>query len=276
MTDYPDYQTPQAHANAIAITGVPLLSLATSLFSMGAAQSVASGADFTVPGGPFTVNQIGYEFFLQVSGDAASLLPVGLLSLTWSDSVSGNVVAVDHYSVIGGSAAFQRFSCTGPTKGDTLAVKFHNYDATQAQQFQMSMVENSRVFVRDDLRQITTVAVPLISNGVYDQQAGILLATNPTIGAGATVARLIAFYSGLVNVYAFGPLAYRVNIAMEDGALGTLGGNNLWAASVLAAGGGDLYQPVALPRMQCVLSIQNNGTISQPFQCVIAISEQPA
>lgn len=276
MTDYPDYQTPQAHANAIAVTGVPLLSLATSLFSMGASQSVASGATFTVPGGPFTVNQIGYEFFLQVEGNAASILPVGLLTLTWSDSVSGNVVAVDHYSVLGANAAFQQFTCTGPTKGDTLAVTFHNYDAGQAQLFQMSMVENSRVFVRDDMRQLTTIAPPLIAVGAYDQQAGILLAMNPTIAAGATAARLLAFYSGLVNVYAFGPLAYRVNIAMEDGALGALGGNNLWAQSVTAAAGGDLYQAVALPRMQCILSVQNNGTVSQPFQCVVTISEQPA
>lgn len=276
MTDYPDYQTPQAHANAIATTGVPLLSLATSLFSMGAAQSVASGADFTVPGGPFTLNQIGYEFFVQVSGDAASLLAVGRLILTWSDSVSGNVVAQDAYSIMGGSAAFQQFSCTGPTKGDTLAVKFHNYDVSKAQQFQMSMVENSRVFVRDDLRQLTNVAVPLIANATYDQQAGILAATNPTIAAGATATRLIAFYSGLVNLFAFGPLAYTVSIAMEDGALGSIGGNNLWEQIVAPAAGGTIYQAIALPRMQCVLSIQNNGTISQPFQCVIAISEQPA
>ena len=276
MTDYADYQTPQAHANAIATTGVPLLALATSLFNMGAAQSVASGATFTVPGGPFTVNQIGYELFVQVEGNAASILPVGLLTLTWSDSVSGNVVAVDHYSMLGANAAFQQFSGTGPTKGDTLVVTFHNYDATQAQLFQMSMVENSRVFVRDDLRQITTLAVPLIASGAYDQQAGVILATNPTIGAGASISRLLAFYSGQVNLYAFGPLPFRVSIAMEDGALGSLGGNNLWAQSVPAAGGGDLYQVIALPRMQCILTLTNNGGASQPFQCVIVISEQLA
>lgn len=274
MTDYPDYGTPQAHANAIAATGAPLLALATSIFKMANPATVAVNTTFTVPGGPFAISQIGYEMFVQIEANPASIAPFGDLTLTWSDSISGNVVAVETYALAAASDAFQQFSGTGPSKGDTLAVTFHNYDLTQTMQFQMSMVQNSRVYVRDDLRQITNHTVPIVASGVYDQAAGILLAMDPTINAGASQSRLIAFYSGQVGLFLFGPLAFTASIAMEDGALGGLAGNNLWQGSIAAAGGGVIYQQITLPRLQCILTITNNGASNLAFQGVIALSEQ--
>lgn len=269
--------SPALVAAQIAATGVPLLSKATTVFNQ-ASQSVAGGTTFTVPGSPFAVSQIGYEVFVSVQASAGASAPFAQIQMTWSDSVSGNVVAQETWWLAGAAPPlFNKFSGTGPTKGNQLTVTITNPDATHALQVAMTVLQVSRVFVRDDWRQITYNTPPGFTAGIVDQQAGFLLSTAPTIGAGSAATRIIPLYAGRVKLWATGPVAYDLTInAIDPNISAAPAGNQIYEANITAAGGAKITDYVALPRCTCTIAIQNNGATGQQFGANLIIEESPA
>jgi hypothetical protein len=274
--DYPDYQRHIANADAISVTGVPLLSMATSLFNVSVLTSVPAAGSLTIPGSPFSLNQIGYELFVKVLANAASTFPFGRLVLTWSDSVSGNTVWLDKWSLAGGNPSSAPYIGVGPTKGDQVSVTFFNDDPVNAMSIAMSMVQNSRVFVRDDLRNSSVQAIPNLTRGNYSIDAGILVNTIPNLGAGASANRVMAFYAGQVSLSMSATQPYSVAVLAYNGEVSLVLPSVVFAGAVVPAGGGQLQAAFSLPRCFCQISITNNGGAAANFTATVTVSEQQA
>jgi hypothetical protein len=272
--DFADDQPHIAHANAIAVTGVPLLSLATSLLNITTQQSVgpASGLILTVPA--LSLNQIGYEVSVGVQANAASAFPLTRFVLTWSDSVSGNTVAQDTWVLAGGSGVPQTYVGTGPTKGDTVTIEVFNDDPTNAMLVTMSMVENSRVYVRDDWRNLSTQTVPGATKTNYSLGAGILGNPITATNAGLTAARYLGLYAGLVSITFSGSQPYQLQIQHSNGEISLLAPTIVYEAIVAPAGGGLIQATAGLPRGFCQLVWTNNGGAAGSFTGTVTIGEQ--
>jgi len=256
-----------------------LLAASDAVVAMGTAANVAASTTFTVPGGPFTLTQIGYDAFIQVQANATSSFPYVAVTFTWLDSVSSQIVAQERWNLNGATAAqFQEYLASGPTKGNQLTITCQNFDVTHAMQFQIVMVENSRVRIRDDIRQLTYNAVPSLTNGNSDPPAQFLLQSAPSINAGVTQARTIPVYSGKVKILATGTLPYLVQVAAASGSISTASvtGTPFWSQAVTAAGGGTVDAEVALPRCSCNVLMTNNGGAAQNIGVEITCIEQPA
>lgn len=162
VTDYPDYSPHVAHAQQIAATGVPLLTLSTPLIST-TSQNIAGNAVYTPPVKP--VSQIGYEFWLQASTGAAATVPYLQVKMTWIDSTSGRAVATDSFVVPaasspGGFVTIGR----GPTKADQLSLTIQNLDPAVGATINLAILQNSRVYPRDtwqwQMGNVVGVTVP--------------------------------------------------------------------------------------------------------------------
>lgn len=272
--DFADDQPHIAHANAIAVTGVPLLSLATSIFNVSTLTSIPAGGSLTIPGGPFTINQIGYELFVKVLANAAAAFPFVRVVLTWSDSVSGNVVSTVKGSLSAGSPTSQTVQGTGPTAGDTLSVTVFNDDTTVAVQVAMSMVQNSRVYVRDDWRNGPMQPIPNLTRGNYSLDSGVLVNVTTTTNAGITAARTIGLYAGLVSVTFSGTQAYQLQIQAHNGEVSTLIPTIVFETIVAPAAGGLVQLTAQLPRCVSELVWTNNGGAAGSFTGTVCLGEQ--
>lgn len=270
----------------ISNSGVPLLSRSTSLLNMGNT-TIAAGA--TINQGPFNITQIGYEIFNGVqSNSASSTIPAVNVTLTWSDSATGNVVAVERWHMFGGNGSQIQYTGTGPTKGDTLNIAYTNQDTVNSATVKSSLAGNSRVYVRDDWRQLTTAGIPGQTLGTYDLPSGVLLTAGPSVPAGGQLVRPIGLYSGLVNVCAFGSAAaadsFSVSIGLATATPGLSVGTVFQSTAITvpatppsSAAGGVVNSQVNLPRGNCIAVLNNlDASAAQPININITIVEQLA
>lgn len=258
--------------NNIAVTGVPLLSLATSLLNLG---STAIAANGTNNQGPLTISQIGYEIFISVSSNAGSLNPFLQVALTWTDSVTGNTVAKETWYLAGSSASPQTYMGTGPTKGDRLSISFKNLDTVNSVTVQCGFAGNSRVYVRDDWRNLASLSgVPGFTNATYDQTSNFLISTSPGVPATSSLNRLMPLYAGLVNILVIpGSGGAQVTLsAMGTPSLTT----PTFYSSPLVAAAGVLNTQVNLPRALTEVTLFNPAASNQQIVFVATIAEQPA
>jgi hypothetical protein len=211
---------------------------------------------------------------VSVQAVAASNFPFGRMVLTWSDSISGNTVALDTWVLAGGSGVAQQYIGTGPTKGDTLTIEFFNDDPVNAMQVAMSVVENSRVFVRDDWRNLSTLTVPSVIKTNYSLGAGILGNPITTTNAGLTAARYLGLYAGLVAVTFSGTQPYQLQIQHSNGEISTLVPTIVFETQVTAAAGGLVQATASLPRGFCQLVWTNNGAAVGSFTGTVTVAEQ--
>lgn len=257
--DWPDYNDSQHKANAIAATGVPLLSGALNLLKTG---NVIVPAGGTSTQGPFADFPIGYEIFVSIGCNVASSFPFMTVQMTWSDSASGRTVAVEQWDLCGVSGgAFQQYVGTGPTKGDTLNILVSNQDNVNSMTYVMAFTQNSRVYSRDDWRQITSHTPPGFTNANMSGGALMLASTGASIAANGTNVRLISLYAGeaflSISNGAQGLVFTITEIADPTIGLGSQGG---LVYSNQVAANGDLNAIIHLPRSVCAMALQNLST----------------
>ena len=258
--DWPDYNDSQHKANAIANTGVPLLSFANNLLGLGNTV-VLAGATNTH--GPFNINQIGYEFFISVECNAVSNDPFLSVIFNWSDSASNRALPPDQWDLCGTSGVFQQYAGTGKTKGDTLSISVVNSDPVNYLTYVISFTLNSRVYGDDDWRQLTSHTPPGFTNANMSPGAHILASTGASVAAGGTNIRLISLYAGqakLIVTNGAQPLGITVTeIADPTIGLGAAGGlvysNNV-------AANGTLDADMQLPRSICAIALFNSGGVA--------------
>lgn len=265
--------SPLNTANNIATTGAPPIILSTSTINTGTQVIVASGT-YTNP--VKTIGQPGYEIFVNVKCSNTSVAPFVRVQLSWTDSISGQIVAVDNWYLAGGSAAFQSYMGTGPTKGNQLTLSVLNYDGTNSTSISVIMLQNSRTYVRDDWRNQSYGAVPGWTNGTEDIPGNIVMATQPSVPGTGTVARICPLYSGLVqfsfdNLSTVGACSFQV-MATANAESGLA--NDIVYQSPTVAASGVLNGTFALPRGVCVVILANAAATAQNLQLVMVASEQ--
>jgi hypothetical protein len=212
-SDYPDYQTPQAHATAIANTGVPLL--ANPVEEYGATA-------ITVP--PGTIGQIiqnlaatdgtdlsgylSYEIRLLAESNAASAAPFLQVDFEWyGDAALTQLLYRDEwYITCGDTAAGPTVYGTGPVRGGYLQITVGNIDTVNAITItDMYVYLNSRPapFMQPDWRTAKANApVPGYSvPGYGDNFDGLLgQVNNGLITAGGTVSWIFGLFNGVCDL----------------------------------------------------------------------------
>lgn len=204
MTDYPDWTVPQAHANTIAATGVPLLTKSNRLYQQA---FINVGAGVAVHAAVGTVSQIGYEVIFTAQCDPAATNPFVKVQLTWTDSVSGTVVAQDVFKVpmstaVGGFKVVGR----GPSKADILDIFMDNDDTLTAPSFSLIVLQNSRIYAFDDWFWDNAVdngmTVPGFTLASLPSDQNVLgMINNVAIGAGANTTWLFGMRTGPAQLY---------------------------------------------------------------------------
>lgn len=148
LTDTPDWAPHVAQAEQIAATGVPLLNLSGLLANL-PVFAVAPG----LSGGPPTVAiaQPGYEVHVKVTGSAAATVPFVQVTLTWTDPNTGFPMGKDVYYMPVAELGFSWVMYgRGPTKAGELSVKVANLDPAQNVTAGVAILQNSRVYLRDE------------------------------------------------------------------------------------------------------------------------------
>jgi hypothetical protein len=253
----------------IATTGVPLLSKPTIVGQP--AGTIGASATVT-PISSQPVSQTGYEIAVSLQVSAAATDPGVLATLTWTDSVSGQTVASEQWILGAASAAAQLYCGTGPTKGDTLTITLQNLDPAQSVTYSLSLTQNSRLYVRDDWRQLTNNAVPgQTVNASANPAANLLLSVSTNVAASTAISRLIPLYAGRVTFnFQGGNAGSQLEILTAFGAAAFA----IYTSPLTTIATQEDQVQVDLPREQCVASIFNGAGGLQPMVVTAVISEQ--
>lgn len=202
MTDYPDWQQPSANASSIAVTGVPLLALATLTLQ----QSFNPAAGATQSSAAIAMTQIAYDITVQSSFSVAPATPFIRIQLEWLDAGTSVRVATDTWIVPacttpGSFTAHGR----GQAKGDQCVVHVTNLDGLQTATVTVLMMSTSRMPPGDSWRWDNGLNAGLTVAGwtlpVLPPDESVLgMADGVTIAAAGTAAWLIGAHDGLMSV----------------------------------------------------------------------------
>jgi len=264
LTDYADWQTPQAHATAIFDTTVPLGIKPVNTFK--ATSVVAAASQLGLVAGA-VIEQPSYQLYIDAGqATTAGTVPFMRLSLTWRDTASGFAALPDVFWLPIGQTVFTTYLITGPCRGDQVDVLLNNLDPLVALNFTASMTAISHLYTQARLIQTDTSAVSAFTQPGKNAQAGILASTAPNVTPGNSQDRLAAAWlgEGTLVVDNFGQ-ANAVRVLVADPGLVT-GAGMLYGtaapgmiATAQAAAGAAVTQQLALPAGPVVVRIINTG-----------------
>lgn len=203
LTDYPDYSPHVAHADQIAATGVPLLTKSTTVANT--AWTVAGGQKIQV--NTYNIAQIGYEVILSGYQQAAGTSGFVEIAFQWFDSTSNFLVGSDSWICAVGPNSSSAWLTVGhgPTKADQVEVTVKNLDPAAGATGQLTLLQNSRVYARDDWHWVNSFnagnSVPGFTVATLPDDESVLgIVTALAIPAGATSTLLFGMHNGLVAV----------------------------------------------------------------------------
>lgn len=265
MTDFPDWQAPQAHANAIADTGVPLLTFGNVQQNL--SFPLAAGASHGFP--QVSMVQPGYEVIVQATANPASTSPFVEVQLQWAINPAAVGTNTDTFVCAGGTTpAGGWFTVgTGPSKGNALTVQIKNLDTVNAMTVAVTVINNSRVYVRDDWRWNAPTdiggTIPNFTLPTITPDESVLGIGNDTIAGSGSLARIVGSYSGRIKV-GLNPVAGTLaNVTFNLQALPSTyyQGNN----PIIGGAPPGLVFEVAGPRAPMLLRIINTATTAVTF-----------
>lgn len=266
--DFPDYDLPQGNANAIASTGVPLL---TGINSLGSG-TLTLPVNTSEPLLTAPISQIGYDAQISVSSlNGPTYLNV---TVNWNDSGAGGaLVEQQNYWIVAGPSADPHVvSLSGPSRGDTINVNVFGYNNTITIGF--SFAQTSRVYPKHDMRTLGT----FFGQGVtvtdgQDVPGQILAYAQHTVPlSGGTYVVWLPLYTGRVTVKlhtASGANDLQATIASTADQLVA---QTVFDAETNSQGSATITD-VYLPRAQCQLTLTNNNAAGKFCTCLITISE---
>lgn len=289
--------SPAQIAAQIAISGVSLLVKSTPLGSVKVPTGLAGGGGTTTILNAVPISQVGYEFsFTAQQNSAANVFPLIEIALTWSDSVTGQVTAVDHFYT---SASTQASATalitvgTGPTKGDTLTVVLTNTNASPVN-YTFTAAQNGRVYNRDDWHwigykgQAGTTRLSAVTDPQYSETEQNLLVNhfNTTIAATTSLTVQMPLWCGNVWVHVdeTGVAPANMEFAIVTQTAFSNGVSLIQPVYASGVGGGPtganpngpINVLVALPRSPCSFILTNNGSVSATnVSTEIIVAEQP-
>lgn len=278
VTDYPDWQTPQAHATAISITGAPLLRLTNNLGS-GSAVTIAGGATDTFLVAT-SVNQPGYELTVQAYMPASSgTVPFLHVQMIWYDATLGIKIAKRDVVMACGNAVGNvlTYYMRGPMHGDKMMITCQNLDPAVTATVTWSANATSHVYEQDGAIQYGyTGTAP---NG-YLWPAGVPTANliayeSASIAASGSESFLCALYAGdvILNVENI-TSAQNVKIELFDspGYITGTAGSPFFGVDV-AGGSSDSLQ-LTLPYSPVTLKATNLSTALAATPVISLVGQQ--
>lgn len=203
MTDYADYQTPQAHATAIYGTKVPL---ARSVTAVGSAIGATLNAGVNTPlFVNVAIDQPGWELEFQASlPGAVGTVPFALLRLQFLKSATTLIISNRPMYAQVGQSTNQGVATGGygPVRGDVVSLSLTNLDPAQVMTYSYAFSAVSHPHIRDVWRQDDYTAFPPATFTWPSGEPGIgwLATSTPSIGPGGSTSRLIATYLGKVRM----------------------------------------------------------------------------
>jgi hypothetical protein len=262
--DFPDWQTPQAHASRIAATGVPLLRAGTNV-KAGTGTTIAGGASSTLLTAG-AISQPGYEISIQASMPAGTgTLPFVAIELLWTDVGSTLPTARRDIVITAGNAPANAVTSffNGPCRGGTLQVIAKNLDPAVTVTLNWAINQTSHVYEHDQAGQLAYPATAPhgYSNPGGVSGTGVIVYAQPSLAAGASAAYLCALYGGdvFLMVDTVG-ISVPVGIEVSDAAgyaTGTSGGD-IFADTI--TGGTSFTLPLTLPYTPALLTLSHLGT----------------
>lgn len=201
--DYPDFQTPQAHATAIAATGVPLLSL-SNVIASNAAQTVTHGVIFQT--GAKNIIQPSYEMSIEVKAATTPASPFIKVTLQWFDGASGALLDHDDFWVPVSSPSFGPITLLrGTSKGTQVNLQLFDGSSNPDVSVNYALLQSSRVFTRDVCHWDNQGYAPGLVPGytlptLPPDTTSLGLLDNATIAASSTNTYLFAPWDGLIEV----------------------------------------------------------------------------
>lgn len=275
LPDFIDFQDVQGAANAIAATGVPLLSNSTVQIAQ-ATFLVPAGALVQLPILPVT--QLGYELQISASIGGAATVPFVQLEMQWTDQLSNLIVADEKWGIACGSgAAVNTIVLTGPTKGSQLGVQLKNQDPAVAATVQLVMLYNSRVYARDRAIQTVTNNPPGYTYFGDKSSYGIIGTLSAiTVNPGGQQVRLFPLYAGDVLFYAdqAGNAAANSQLQLQVAPVSVFGTAAFWSSSPSGGVGSGTTQILRFPRAPVIMTYNNTGASTATINAkVIALDE---
>lgn len=208
VSDYPDYTTPQAHANAISVTGTPLLHGYNTIIGPSHVYNIpANGQSNT--GALIPVSKPGYQMLLVLTTPNTVTVPFATVVMRWFDPSGTVQVHRQDWTISGTVAGSTGIQAQGPTRGTFVQLTFVNLDPAVAQSISVTMMETTHHLARDDWRngalnnnptnntwapganavgnvlaQVvrTTAATETYQLPLYAGQAWLTATFNPTVG----------------------------------------------------------------------------------------------
>lgn len=266
--DFPDYDVPQGNANAIASTGVPLLTGINSLGSGSLTLPINTGTPLLTA----SISQIGYD--AQISTSSLNGPTILNITVNWNDSGAGGaLVEQQNYWIYAGPSVLPHVvQLNGPSRGDTINVEVFGYGNTQTIDF--SFAQTSRVYPKHDMRTLGNFSGQGITGPDGQDVPGQILAyaqhTVPL--SGGTYSVVMPLYSGRVTVKmhtASGANDLEVTITSSADQLVP---QVVFDAETNSAGSATVAD-VYLPRAQCTLTLTNNNAAGKFCTVVVIISE---
>lgn len=264
VADYPDWQTPAAHATQIAGTGVPLLRFTNNLGNAAGA-TVAGAANVALLA--FTaINQPGYEVTIQASMPAGTgTIPFLHIELEWLDTASNIQVAKRDIVVTcgPGTANTLTYYLRGPMHGNQFSVRAVNLDPAVTATVNWTANQTSHVYENDQAMQFQYHGTP--PNGFVNPAgvptANLIAYLSASIAASGSEFGLCALYSGdvILNIDAIAA-ANTTKVELFDPAGLITGTANSPIFGIQVAAGGSSSIPLTLPFSPMLLKVTNMGT----------------
>lgn len=263
VSDYPDWSVPQAGANAIASTGVPLLSAPGSIYS----NTLVIAAGTTQFTADLPITQPGYEVTLQAySSGSGSAGPLEI-SMIWLDSTNVFTISQETWDIWPAAAIGQHFLYgKGPTKGSNLQIEFINTSSAMQYTVVIEVYQRSHLYTRDDWRsrQYGSTA----SGGTLatsDLTTGLLAYRNVDIAAAGNDTSELPLYSGPAYLW-FQTQSGTTDMTVTIQSSANPGGPALATKFMLFKSGsnGLFGAQIELPRYQARI-VMNNGNAALQF-----------
>lgn len=244
-------------------------------------QIIASGATVLTPGssyssGTVTFNKPGYYFYMTAVAVATMANPFCMISISWRDSASGNILAFEEWVAPIGFPSSLTTRGRGQTKGDEVLIKVTNLDASENVTIHVNFYEASHPADRDDLRSdmdgnFTTLVAGYVA-APCAPLSNTLFAGQPTIAAGVTDTFQLGLYAGQVNVFEMDSGATPLTIIIQPTQLlQTITAITPITQFKGAAAG--IAEVAVLPRQPCTVSIANANGVPVPCTLNIGILE---
>lgn len=285
MTDFPDWNAPQGHASAIAVTGAPPLVFKRVIDSQSGTNIPAGGTLTRPAAGQFSLNQPGYEISLSVSTSGATA-PVVSAELQWYDSATGQLLDDEIYYFYSGNVSGHQIHGRGPSKGDAVTVIVKNYSGASAVTFSYALLQTSRTFTREFWKTIGKGGVQPVYPGftatLSNISANVLANDSHLLTASQSLSFVLPLYTGTVRTFCTtsdvtaGNSKFAIAASSDQvvsGAVAFEGANG--ESGFAPLGATSLYAPtITLPRSQCQLQLINgNGTTSETLIAAVTAQE---